>query len=166
MIYVFIVVAILSAAFSPAAPAPEPEPPEEIRIGDVAKVAEPDEVKDANAPEGYYEKTKYGIVYIPKSAASNRKDAEAIFATFMNNQMAESVAGLALFVSPFILVFRWKARKRKQASEKDMKRISGVSQAEFQAYMRKVNEIAQVLQNVIPDGANAGGKSGGKNKWT
>lgn len=165
MIWVFIVAAILSAALSPAAPVQETEPPEEIRIGDVAEVAEIDPVKDANAEKGWYKKTKGGWMFWPEGTVDESKPPKAELAAFMNSELTESVIGLALLAFPVVLVIRWKARKRKRANEKDMKRVSGVSQSEFQAYMRKVNEIASVLHNVIPDSADAGRKNGGKRRW-
>lgn len=163
MICLFIAVAILSAALAPPAPVQEPEPPPEARI---EEVADPDNILDANAENGFYKKTKYGWIFWPDGTTDGNKPPKAELAAFVNGELAESAIGLALLALPFALVARWKARKRKRAGEKELKRVSGVSQAEFQAYMRKVNEIAQVLQNVIPDGAGADKKSGRKNRWT
>lgn len=163
MIWVFIIAAILSAAFAPSAPVQEP--PEEIRIGDVAEVEEIDEVKDANAENGWYKKTKGGWMFWPEGAVDSGKPPNAELAAFMNSELVESAVGLALLALPFVLVVHWKARSKKRAGEKEMKRVSGVSQAEFQSYMRKVNEIAQVLRNVVPDGSEADKKSGRKNGW-
>ena len=51
MIWLFLAVAILCAAHT-STPAQAPPPAEEIKIGDVAEVAEIDPVKDANAEKG------------------------------------------------------------------------------------------------------------------
>lgn len=160
---VFALVAILSAAFHPAPVQQEPPPVEETRIGDVADVAEIDEVKDANAESGWYKKTKGGWIFWPDGTTDGSKPPKVELAAFMSGQLTESIAGLAVLVLPFIFVIRWKLRKRKKANDRDMKRISGVSQAEFQALIRKLAGMEQILHNLTPE--NGESRNGVKKRW-
>ncbi len=149
-----VVIALASVLTTPTEPV-EPPPEEEIRIGDVAKI---DEVKDAQAPDGVYVKTKGGWAYHP-----GEKLPKAEIAAFMNSQLAESGAGLALIVLIFVLILNLKSGKKRKAAARDMKRISGVSQAEFQMLIRKLSGMEQILQNLTPD--NAEKAKGRKGKW-
>lgn len=85
-------------------PAREPPPTEELRIGDVAEVADIDEVKDANAENGWYKKTKGGWMFWPEGTTDESKPPKAELAAFMNNEMMESVIGLLILAAPFVLV--------------------------------------------------------------
>lgn len=160
---VFALIAILSAAFHPAPVQQEPPPVEETRIGDVAEVSVIDEVKDANAENGWYKKTKGGWMFWPESTVEGDKPPKAELAAFMSGQLAESVAGLVVLALPFVLVITWKLRKRKKANDRDMKRISGVSQAEFQALIRKLSGMEQILHNLTPE--NGESRNGGRKRW-
>lgn len=160
---VFALFAILSAAFHPASVQQEPPPVEETRIGDVAEVEDIDVVKDANAENGWYKKTKGGWVFWPEKTVDSDKPPKAELAAFMSGQLTESVAGLLLLLAPFALVIAWKLRKRKKANDRDMKRISGVSQAEFQALIRKLSGMEQILHSLTPE--NGESRHGGKKRW-
>lgn len=155
---VFAAVAILSTAFHPA-PTPQEPPVEEIRIGDVAEI---DPVKDANAENGWYKKTRGGWIFWPENTVDESKPPKSELAAFMGGELFESIAGLLILTAPFILVFAGKRRKRKRANDRDMKRISGVSQAEFQALIRKLSGMEQILHNLTPDSEE---KRGGKKRW-
>lgn len=157
-----VAIAILSAIFAPPESVQKAEPPpvEGIRIGDIADVAEVDPVKDVKAPEGYYRKTKGGWAFIPEAAVNDGKPPMEMFANFVNARFAESAAGLAVIVIPLILIIRAKGHKKRKANERDMKRISGVSQAEFQALIRKLSGMEQILQNLLPE--NGQKQNGGK----
>lgn len=161
MIWVFIAAAILSAAFAPPAPVQQ-EPPadEQVRIGEVAN---PDNVLDASADEGYYKKTKYGWIFWPDGTTDGSKPPKAELAAFVSGEMTESVVGLLIIASPFVLIVMGKRRKRKKANERDMKRISGVSQAEFQFLIRKLSGMEQILHNLMPEDRK--NKNGGKKRW-
>lgn len=155
--------AILSAAFSPAAPVPEPEPPEELRIGDVAEVAEIDEVRDANAENGWYKKTKGGWMFWPEETVDGTKPPKAELAAFMDSEVMRSAAGLAVIALLITLVIGGKRRKKKRANDREMKRISGVSQAEFQFLVRKLSGMEQILRNLMPE--HEENKKGRKKRW-
>lgn len=160
MLIVFAALAVLSAALTPAPAAVEPEPVEEIRIGDVAEI---DPVQDANAEKGWYRKTKGGWMFWPEGTVDESKPPKAELAAFMSGELAESAAGLAVLVSPFALIIAVKRRKRRQANDRDMKRISGVSQAEFQALIRKLSGVEQILHNLVPE--ETGNKKGSGKRW-
>lgn len=145
MIWLFLAVAVLCAAHT-SAPAPE-LPAEEIRIGDVAEVAEIDEVKDANAEKGWYKKTKGGWMFWPEGTTDESRPPKAELAAFMNNETLEAVVGLLFLAAPFVLVIR--ARRRKKKREGDSP--NGVSQIQYQALMRQLSGIARILENVMPD---------------
>ena len=155
MIWLFLAVAILCAAHT-STPAQAPPPLEEIRIGDVAEVevAEIDEVKDANAEKGWYKKTKGGWMFWPEGTTDASKPPKAELAAFMNSELADSVLGLLILVAPFVLVIRAKRRKKKR----DVVPQSGVSQIQYQALMRQLTGMNQILQNVMPDDNGRGAK--------
>ena len=145
MIWLFLAVAVLCAAHT-SAPAQAPPPAEEIRIGDVAEVAEIDEVKDANAEKGWYKKTKGGWMFWPEGTTDESRPPKAELAAFMNNETLESVVGLLFLAAPFVLVIR--ARRRRK---RDVLPQGGVSQVQYQALMRQLSGIARILENVVPD---------------
>lgn len=153
MIWLFLAVAILCAAHMPSTPAQEP-PPEEIRIGDVAEVAEIDPVKDANAEKGWYKKTKGGWMFWPEGTVDESKPPNAELAAFMDGQLMESVGGLLILALPFVLVIRAKRRKKKREGVPQ----NGVSQIQYQALMRQLAGMNQILQNVVPDEDGRGAK--------
>ncbi len=161
---VFALVAVLSAALHPAPAQQEPPPVEEIRISDVAEVAEIDPVKDADAESGWYKKTKGGWIFWPEKTVDSDKPPKAELAAFMSGQLTESVAGLLALATPFAVVFLFKRRKRKRENAREMKRIiSGVSQAEFQSLIRKLSGMEQILHNLTPENGESG--NGGKKRW-
>lgn len=158
---VLCVFALLSFVFSPPEPVQaEPPPVEETRIGDVAEI---DPVKDANAEKGWYKKTKGGWMFWPENTVGDDKPPRAELAAFMGGELTESVAGLALLALPIILVIAGRRRAKRKANNKDMKRISGVSQAEFHALIRKLSGIEQILHSLTPDGVEK--ENGGKKRW-
>ena len=85
MIWLFLAVAVLCAAHTSAS-AQEP-PAEEIRIGDVAEVAEIDPVKDANAEKGWYKKTKGGWMFWPEGTTDESRPPKKELAAFMDGQL-------------------------------------------------------------------------------
>ena len=153
MIWLFLTLAILCAAHM-STPAREPPPPEELRIGDVAEVAEIDPVKDANAEKGWYKKTKGGWMFWPEETVDESKPPKAELAAFMNSQLLESVGGLLIFAAPFVLVIRAKRRRKKR----DNIPKNGMSQIQYQALMRQLTGMNQILQNVMPDEDGRGAK--------
>ena len=154
MIWLFLAVAILCAAHMPSAPAQAPPPPEELRIGDVAEVAEIDPVKDANAEKGWYKKTKGGWMFWPEGTTDESKPPKAELAAFMNSQLLESVGGLLILAAPLVLVITLKRRKRKREGGSP----NGVSQIQYQALMRQLTGMNRILQNVMPDEDGRGAK--------
>ena len=153
--------ALLSFVFStPESVQAEPTPVKETRIGEVAEI---DPVKDANAEKGWYKKTKGGWMFWPEGTMDESKPPRAELAAFMGGELTESVAGLAFLALPIILVIAGQRRTKHKANNKDMKRISGVSQAEFQALIRKLSGMEQILHNLTPD--NVEKENGGKKRW-
>ena len=153
MIWLFLAVAILCAAHT-STPAQAPPPAEEIRISDVAEVAEIDEVKDTNAENGWYKKTKGGWMFWPEGTTDESKPPKAELAAFMNSELADSVLGLLILAAPFALVIRAKRRKKKR----DVVPQSGVSQIQYPALMRQLSGMARILKSVVPDEDGRGAK--------
>ena len=150
----FLTLALLCAAHM-STPAREP-PPEEIRIGDVAEVEveEIDEVKDVRAANGWYKKTKGGWMFWPEGTVDESKPPKAELAAFMDGQLMKSVVGLLILAAPLVLVIRVKRRRKKR----DGIPKTGMSQIQYQALMRQLTGMNQILQNVMPDEDGRGAK--------
>ena len=154
MIWLFLTVAILCAAHI-STPAQEP-PAEEIRIGDVAEVEveEIDEVKDVRAANGWYKKTKGGWMFWPEGTTDESRPPTKELAAFMDGQLMESVLGLLILAAPLVLVIQAKRRRKKREGAPP----NGVSQIQYQAIMRQLTGMNQILQNVMPDENGRGAK--------
>lgn len=168
LLCVLLAIMLLSAITAPPEPIQNVDPSHAEATVKVADMTASD-IEEAAVKKGWYKLGRNGLSYWGGDEASIdavQKPPTEKFAAFVNQEMMESAAGLAVIALPFVLIIRAKQRKKRKADDRDMKRISGVSSAEFQAYMRKVNEIAELLPNIIPNGASASGKkNGGKKRW-
>lgn len=154
LLILFAALAILSAAFSPSESAQaEPTPVEEIRIGNVAEVAEIDEVKDVKAANGWYKKTRGGWMFWPEGTVDESKPPKAELAAFMGSELAQSIAGMLVLLIPFVLVIFAKRRGARRKNAKELKRVGGASDAEFQALKGQVALLAAAMQSVMPENA-------------
>lgn len=153
MIWMFLAVALLCAAHMPSAPPREPST-EELRIGDVAEVADIDVIKDANADNGWYKKTKGGWIFWPEKTVDGNKPPKAELAAFANGEMMESVVGLLCLTAPLVLVVRVRRRKKKRGGVPQ----NGVSQVQYQSLMRQLSGMARILESVVSDEDGSGVK--------
>lgn len=156
-----IVIALLCGIFAPSdnqAQQERVETPPEIRVGDLAQIADIDEVKDANAPNGMYKKTDKGWSYIPDSAENDQPPKAAVTASMkaklIPDELAETIGGALILALCGVAAWKASGIGRKNKARPG----NGVSQIELQALMRRVNSIAEIMENVVPgvDGAKAG----------
>lgn len=166
-----ILVALLCGIFSPIGNQTQQEQvetPPEIRIGDVAKIAAIDEVKDADAPPGTYIKTDTGWAFIPDTSNSADGDTPQnppVTASMktqpMTDELVETVGGTLILV--VLGAAAWKisgiGKKKGKTHTGD-----GVSQMELQTLMRRLNTVAQIMESVTPDGNGAKAVERGRRK--
>ncbi|MBP5717391.1 MAG: hypothetical protein J6X53_00220 [Abditibacteriota bacterium] len=162
---VLLVIALLSAAFSPSESAKAEPPPVET----VVKVADMtvSDIEEAAAKKGWYKLGRNGLSFWGGDEASIdavQKPPTEKFAAFMGGELMESVIGLVLLALPVVLAIAAKRRGTRRKSAKELKRVGGVSDAEFQTLKGQVAVIAAALQNIIPDSAE--NKNGRKKRWT
>lgn len=150
-----IVIALLCGIFAPSdnqAQQERVETPPEIRVGDLAQIADIDEVKDANAPNGMYKKTDKGWSYIPDSAENDQPPKAAVTASMkaelIPDELAETIGGALILA--LCGVAAWKASGIGRKKSK-VRPGNGTSQIELQALMRRINTVAEIMENVVPD---------------
>ena len=93
-------------------------------------------------------------MFWPEGTVEESKPPKAELAAFMDSQLMESVGGLLILAAPFVLVIRAKRRKKKC----DGVPMNGMSQIQYQALMRQLSGMNQILQNVMPDEDGRGAK--------
>lgn len=161
-----ILIALLCGVFAPMdSQAQQPEPPPEIRVGDVAQIADIDEVKDANAPKGTYRKTDNGWVFIPDSTQNGQPQKAAVTASMkaelIPDELAETIGGALILALCGVAAWKVSGIGRKKSKARPG---NGVSQIELQALMRRMNTIAEIMENCVPEENGAKAVERGRRK--
>lgn len=143
-----ILIALLCGLFAPSAPVQEPEPPPEIRIGDVAQIADIDEVKDANAPKGTYRKTDNGWAFVPDTAtaAEPPKIAASAKAEPMTDESAATAGGAVILIAIAAVLLKFSGVGKKKGKAANI-----TQNAEIQTLVRRLDNMARIMEGVTPD---------------
>lgn len=163
-----ILIALLCGVFAPLdSQAQQAEPPPEIRVGDVAQIADIDEVKDANAPNGTYKKTDNGWAFIPDSTQNDATQKATVTASMnvepIPDELVETIGGALILLLCCAAAWKISGIGKKKSKARPG---NGVSQIELQALMRRMNTIAEIMENCVPEenGAKAVERGRGKKR--
>lgn len=146
MLAALLLVALLTFAAPSNSPAPaQEEPPEVVEVTDMTDVEAP--------KKGWYKNSGNGWSYWggEDDPAIDAVQSPPKVTASMNADWSKTAGGFAIFAA-LIAFAKWLSGKGKKEREPVR---GGVSQAQWLAMLRRVNDMASIMESVAPDGNGA-----------